>query len=302
MTMKIEGLVAATFTPMNADESINIGQIEPITEHLINSGVNGLYICGSTGEGPSLSIAERKAVAEEYIKVVSKRVPVIVQVGHDSLVEAAGLAKHAELIGADAIASITPNFFKPESLEVLINSLGRITDAAPNVPFFYYHLPGVTGVQFDMVDFLKQAPERIRSLAGIKYSALDVHGIQACLNYDGGKYTIFFGCDEMLGCGLFIDVPGAVGTTFNFAAPLYNAIIDAFKSGNMEKARELQLISVNIVRACCKFRGQAGFKAVMKMIGLDCGPNRLPVQTCDADEIRALESELRTTGLFDWVR
>ncbi|MBN1818845.1 MAG: dihydrodipicolinate synthase family protein, partial [Sedimentisphaerales bacterium] len=95
----MKGLVAAAFSPMKADGSIHTEVISPITERLIAGGIAGVYICGSTGEGPLLSVAERKQVAHAYIEAIDKRIPAIVHVGHDSLAEARLLAQHAVSCG-----------------------------------------------------------------------------------------------------------------------------------------------------------------------------------------------------------
>ena len=109
MHYHLSGLIPATFTPLNADGSLNLGLIEPMVDFLIGQKLTGLYVCGSTGEGVSLSTAERKTVAAAFVKATRGRVPVILQVGHTSLVEAQELADHAQEIGADAISAVPPS-------------------------------------------------------------------------------------------------------------------------------------------------------------------------------------------------
>ena len=109
--LKLEGLIAATFTPMNSDGSLALSRVAPMVDRLISDGVSGLYVCGSTGEGPSLSTQERFEVAASFVSASRGRVPVVVQVGHNSLAEAATLAAHAERIGAQAISATPPSYF-----------------------------------------------------------------------------------------------------------------------------------------------------------------------------------------------
>ena len=141
MHCQLSGLVAATFTPMRPDGSLHLAMVNPIVEHLIHSGVSGLYVCGSTGEGPLMSGDERKATAAAYVEATAGRLPVVVQVGHSSVVESRQLAAHAQQIGADAISAVAPYYFKPDSVGVLVDCLAEIAGGAPDLPFYYYHVP-----------------------------------------------------------------------------------------------------------------------------------------------------------------
>src|SRR5690606_29675986 len=110
---KIEGLIAAAFCGLREDGSINLDIIPTLAENLIRDGVRGVFVCGTNGEGPSLTVEERMKIAETYVKVVNKRALVIVHVGHSSIEESAKLAAHAASIGADAISSVAAFYFKP---------------------------------------------------------------------------------------------------------------------------------------------------------------------------------------------
>ncbi len=301
--MRIEGLIAATFSPMHPDGSLNLSQVPGIVDHLIADGVTGLYVCGSTGEGPLMSGAERRQVAEAYISATAGRIPVMVQIGHDSLSEARELAQHARDCGADAVSAIAPRYFGCDSVDSLIRCLAQVTEAVPDVPFFYYHIPGLSGVNFNMVRFLEKAPDQLPGFAGIKYSALTVHEFHECLARAGDDYTILFGCDEMLLSSLAVGGYGAVGSTFNFMAPLYNSIIKAYRQSDMQQAQALQLKSVEVIHMLYdRYRGQPAFKAIMGLLGCDCGPNRLPLRALTDDEKQQMRQDLERTGFFDWGR
>ncbi len=299
MQYNLTGLVAATFTPMHGDATLNLGQIEPMLEHLLGSGVAGLYVCGTTGEGPSLSTDEREAVAEAHVAAARGRIPVVVQVGHTSLPEACRLAAHAQAVGADAVSAIAPWYFKPASVDVLVDCLSPIAAAAPDLPFYYYHLPALTGVQLEMLELLQLAPERLPTLAGIKYSAPKLDEFQACTEFADGRFDILFGCDEMLLSGLAAGARGAVGSTYNYLAPLYRRVIDAFECGNVDEARRHQGRAVELVRAIVRRRAHAGLKATMKFVGFDCGPTRLPLVALQPAEVDQLRDELDALGFFE---
>ena len=299
---EIEGIIPAVFTPMNGDGSIYLDQIPKLVEQLINDGVSAFYVCGSTGEGPSLSTEERMEVAKKYVESVKKRLPIIINVGHNSIKEAQKLSEHAQQIGADAFSAVPPSYFPISSLENLIESMSEITSAAPNLPFYYYHIPRLTSVEVDMIKFLQIAKEKIPNLVGVKYSDFKLFELQSCLEFENGKFDILFGSDEMLLSALAVGVKGAVGSTYNYTTPLYNKIIQFFKNGNIKKARELQFLSVEMVKLQYRHGGIAAFKATMKMIGVDCGPIRLPLQTLSQDTMDRMEKELAKVGFFKWGR
>lgn len=302
MKTSYSGLIAATFTPMKADGSLNLEMVPKVVDHLVADGIKGMYVCGSTGEGPLLSIEERKATAEAHINAGKGKIPSIVQVGHNSLIEAQGLAAHAEQAGADAIAAVPPTYFKCASVDNLVECMAMIASAAPKTPFFYYHVPGLTGGNFDMVEFLEKGAAKMPNLAGIKYSSLTLFEFQECLDHNNGRFNILFGCDEMLLAGLATGAPGAVGSTFNFAGPLYNKVVDAFEKGDMELARKCQLLSAKMIKMLFGYRGQPAFKAIMKLLDLDCGPNRLPLKSLSDTEVDAMKRDLEEMGFFDWGR
>lgn len=295
------GLFAAVFTPMCRDGSLNPAQTQQMVDYLLRAQISGLYVCGSTGEGPSLSSDERRAVAAAYVEAASGKLPVVVQVGHNSLAEACALASHAQAVGADAISALPPLYFKFSSLDTLIDCLSEIASAAENLPFFYYHIPSMTGMDFDMVEFLRRGCKRLPNLAGIKYSDTAIQEYQACLRFAPQRFSILFGCDEMLLSALSVGAAGAVGSTYNFAGPLYNRIIKAFKRGDLTEAQKCQALSVDMIHILSRYRGQPAFKAAMKLIGVDCGPNRLPLETLKPEEVKAMEAELDEIGFFDWA-
>lgn len=299
---QLTGLIPAVFTPMHEDGSVHLQQIPKMVEHLLRDNVTALYVCGSTGEGLSLTTEERNEVAEAYIRAAEGKLPVIVNVGHNSIKDAQRLAGQAQKFGADAFSAVPPSYFKIDSLSTLVACVAEIATAAPELPFYYYHIPAITGVDFDMAEFLEMGRERIANLAGIKYSNHKIFELQACLEFDNGIYDILFGRDEMLLAALSAGATGAVGTTYNFAAPLYNKIIREFDQGRIESARELQSFSIRMVKLLYGYGGMPAFKAVMKLLGVDCGPTRLPFIPLGADEIKALEKDLMAAGFFDWGR
>ena len=160
MHYRLSGLVAATFTPMRPDGSLHLAMTKPIVDHLIRSGVRGLYVCGSTGEGPLLTTDERKATAAAYVEAAAGRLPVVVQVGHSSVVECVNWQPMPSRSAPTWSPESRPDHFKPGSVAVLVDCLAEIAVAAPDLPFYYYHIPLLSGVSLDMLDLLQQARRR----------------------------------------------------------------------------------------------------------------------------------------------
>lgn len=298
----ITGLVPAVFTPLHENGELNLALIQPYVDHLIEQQIGGLYVCGSTGEGPSLAKEERMAVTEAFIEAAAGRVPVVVQVGHNSLKSAGEMAAHAQAHGADALSAVPPSYFRPASLDILMESLAEITQCAPELPFYYYNIPSLSGVNLNIVKLLELSAERLPTLVGIKYSAITLHEFQACLAVDNGRFNMLFGSDEMLLSGLVTGAHGAVGSTFNFAAPIYNRVIDAFERGDIAAAQDWQAKAVQMVMLILEYGGNPAIKAMMNLIGLDCGPVRLPQKTLTVDEIKGLQRAMQAIGFFEWIK
>ncbi|MGV3502816.1 MAG: dihydrodipicolinate synthase family protein [Adhaeribacter sp.] len=296
--MKIEGLIAATFGAFHEDGSLNLTLIPGLVEKLIADGVAGVFICGTNGEGPNLTVEERMAVAEAYVQAAGKRILVLVHVGHSSIAACRRLATHAAQIGADAISAVAAFYFKPSSVQNLVDCMAEIASAAPGLPFYYYHIPALTGVGLDMIEFLQLGEQAIPNLAGIKYTASTLHEYQACLNYKGGKFDILFGYDEMLLGALSVGAKGAIGSTYTFAAPLYRQVINLFGQGRMQEAQAMQLQSVEMVRRLVKYPPIPGQRAIMKMMGFDLGSCRLPLTNLSESDARSFRQSLEEMGFF----
>jgi N-acetylneuraminate lyase len=298
---KLKGLIAAPFTPMFEDGSLNVGMIAPYAAKLKNDGLNGVFVCGTTGEGMLMTPEERMTVAEQWIREQTPDFKVIVHVGTTSYSQSKDLAKHAQKIGASAVGCMGPMFLKPSSVEDLISFCVEVAAGAPGLPFYYYHIPTVSEVWLPMPEFLKKAQTIIPNLVGIKFTHRNMMEMMQCIKADGGKWDILHGFDEELLCGLSIGAQAAVGSTFNYMASLYRNLIGAFQEGDMERARDLQFQSVRFVDILIRYGGGViGGKPVMKMIGLDCGPLRAPTRNLSAAEFKQYEQELNEIGFFEW--
>lgn len=238
----LTGLIAAPFTPMHEDGSLNLQVIGPYAEFLMQKKcVTGVFICGTTGESVSLTTEERKAVAEKWMEAAKGKLKVIVHVGGMSQVQCAELAAHAQAIGADMIAAMAPCFFKPGSVDELIGFFKPIAASASRLPFYYYNMPSITGVSLPVHKFLIEGKKQIPNLVGVKFTHNNLMEMQQCIHADGGAFEVLHGFDEILITGLSVGAKAAVGSTYNYVPGIYKAVMEAMEKGDLETAREMQL-------------------------------------------------------------
>ena len=300
--LRLRGLIAAPHTPLRDDLSVDLERIPAQVEHILAGGVQGLYVLGSTGEGPSMTTEERRAVAQTFVRAVDGRVPVILQVGHPAIAEAANLAKHAAEIGADAFSAVFTSYFPVSGVESVATHLASIAAAAPALPFYAYHIPALSGFHVDGRSLLDALAARTPNLAGIKFTSPQIHEFQSCVDTYGDQMDVLYGCDEMLLAGACVGAHGAVGSTYNFAAPLYTRILAAVARGDLASARVDQARSVEMVRVLVEHGGAPAIKATMGLCGFDCGPVRAPQRNLTAETLASLRRELDALGFFDWRR
>lgn len=303
MSTRFRGLVAAPFTPFHADGSLNLDVIPAYARFLRDNGVGAAFVCGTTGEGLSLTLEERLRIAERWVGCADDRLRVIVHVGHTCLADARTLTAHAAKIGASAVSALTPCFFKPRNNAEVVNWCEAVASAAPMLPFYYYNIPSMTGIDYPVVDFLAQAQSRIPSLAGVKYTHENLPDYKACVAFAQGRYDILFGRDELLLEGTDAGALGAVGSTYNYAAPLYLRLLAARAAGRATQARTLQDTAIKMI-AICNAIGVthlAASKALMAMLGIDCGPVRLPLAQPEATQLATLRTRLNEIGFFDFA-
>jgi len=296
---RLKGLVAAAFTPMDKNGNIHLSVITPYAEMLIRSGVTGIFVCGTTGESASLTQDERKEIASEWVRVAKGKLKVIIHVGSNSQPQAMELARHAQEIGADAIAAIAPNFFKPATVKDLINFFAPVAKEADELPFYYYNMPAMTGVNLSVAKFLIEGKKVIPTLAGVKFTHNDLMEMGDCIHLNNGEFEVLHGYDEILISGLVFGAVAGVGSTYNYLPEVYLGIFKAMEERNIEKARALQMKSIEVVKIIIKYGGGVrGGKAIMKLIGYDCGSCRSPISSFTDEEYDSLKDDLLKIGMI----
>jgi N-acetylneuraminate lyase len=295
---KLTGLIAAPHTPFDNNGDVNLPVIDQLATLLIKQGVKGVYICGTTGEGLNCSVAERKAVAERWVAAAQGKLSITVHTGALSIVDTLELTKHAETLDIFATSIIAPCFFKPGSVDELVDYCATVAAAAPTKAFYYYH-SGMSGVMFDMEQFLIKADKVIPNLAGIKFNHVDLYEFQRCKRVCDGKFDIPFGVDEFLPGGLAVGAIGAVGSTYNYAAPLYLDIIEAFNNGDQQTVTALMDKVIALIRPLVQYGGVAAGKAAKQLHGIDVGNPRLPIRALSDAEKQDVVAKMQAAGFMD---
>lgn len=305
MNKKLRGLIAATHTPFQPNGDIAPETVPEYVEYLLRNRVDGLYVNGSTGEGISMSVSERKTMLEAFLDAVKGRIPVVAQVGANALRDSAELAAHAESVGVTAVSACAPSYFKVASASVLTDSMAEIAAAAPKTPFYYYHIPKFTGLSIDMGRFLDEAARKIPNLVGVKYSDTKVFEFQEILEYDKRRFDVLWGCDEMLLSALVVGAEGAVGSTYPLCSRISRNVLEAWQSGDFETARLWQLRSWEYVKVLSRYGDLLAGQRILtrelpNALGVDLGPCRLPLEMMNEENGRKMLADLETIGYHAW--
>ncbi|XP_004067729.2 N-acetylneuraminate lyase [Oryzias latipes] len=295
---KLTGLVAATFTPLTTKGEINLSVIGPYVEYLIEKqGVKSIFVNGTTGESPSLSVAERKALAEEWCgKARGRMDQVVVHVGAMSLRDSQDLARHAAQIGADGIAVIAPFFFKPKTADALRKFLQEVASAASALPFYYYQIPAITGINMPVMEVVEGIEQLIPSFRGVKFSGMDLMDLGQCVMHSQPQWSILYGVDEQLLAALAMGANGAVGSTFNYLGSHVNKLLSAFERGDLIQARAIQFQMQELLSFAMKLGFDVGVnkQLMMEVSGLHLGPPRLPLMPCPLERSEKILQKYRS--------
>ncbi|MEZ5038864.1 MAG: dihydrodipicolinate synthase family protein [Saprospiraceae bacterium] len=296
----LRGLVAAAFTPFQENGDLALGQVSKLAQLYRTNRLNGVFINGTTGEFASLSLSEQKDIIEAWQEEKDEHLKVGVMLGGTCLKDMQELARFSAEQGMDAAALLSPYYFRPANIGVLVDFVAAIAETVPDLPFYYYHIPSMSRGDFLMREFLPLAAARIPNLVGIKYSHYNIMDFQAACLFEDGRYDMLWGTDEALLSGLVAGASGAIGSTYNYAAPLYHDLLDCYEKKELDKARMLQGKSVAMVELLFKYGGAGVGKAIMNLIGLDCGEVRTPLSGLSLMEHKALEKELKAIDFFDF--
>lgn len=271
---KLRGLVAATITPMTENGEINFPVIGQYVDYLVKEqGVKNIFVNGTTGEGLSLSISERRQVAEEWVRQGRNKLDqVVIHVGALNLKESQELAQHAAEIGADGIAVVAPFFFKSQN-KVRAEEL-------------------LDGIQ-----------DKIPSFQGLKFSDTDLLDFGQCVDQNHQRqFALLFGVDEQLLSALVLGATGAVGSTYNYLGKKTNQMLEAFEQKDLASALNYQFRIQRFINYVTKLGfGVSQTKAIMTLVsGIPMGPPRLPLQKATQEFTANAEAKLKSLNFLSF--
>lgn len=301
ITRPVRHFVAAVHTPFHPDGSIAPVVVATQAAFLAANGIHTVFVTGSTGEAHSLTREERQVFFDAWMDAApALGIDVMAHVGSNSIEDARALARHAAGLGVSAISALAPSYFKPATVGALVDWCAAIAAEAPEVPYYYYDIPSMTGVSLPVDAFLKAAAPRIPNLAGVKFTNLDLVAYRRALDVEGGRFDLPWGTDEALLGGLATGALGAVGSTYNWAPGLYQQIRDAFDRGDLKEARRLQSISISMIDAIAATGFMGTAKALMVRLGVPVGPARPPFDNPSSADVDRLFGQLKALGFDTW--
>ena len=290
---KIEGLFTALITPFDRQGRIDSDRLAELVKFQVSKGVDGLYPCGSTGLGPLLSLAEKKQVAETVVRSARGKVTVVVQVGCTDTGSTVELAKHAEKAGADAVASLTPFYYKPGDKAIFKHF--EAVAAAVSIPLLAYNIPQFTGN--NLLPPTVALLARDGTIQGIKDSSQNLLQLEDLIGVVPEGFVVMNGTEEY---GLFAIMAGANGLVSGGASALpelFRTLVAAEKKGDHKSAIEAQK-TVLKVKDLVKPSPIASYYAILRERGLDCGTPRAPFLPLEGARTERTITGLKGLGLL----
>lgn len=286
----MRGAYSAIFTPYDRAGEVSFDMLTAIAEFQLGQGIQGFFVCGSTGEGLLLSYEERKAITAHIVSVCQNRATVIAHVGHPSTDVAVKLAIDAANDGADWIASVAP-IYHGTTFEGAMRHYGTIAQAT-DLPFMMYSLDGVVDAHRDTAFF------ELPNVCGLKYTGSNLFSVQQLARFVDRPIVLMSGFDEQFVAGLSFGCSGGIGTTMNLAPQFYADIYRHYHQGNIKEAARIQAEINRVTELMVSYENWSYRKAIMKYIGFDCGPARAPYAPLSASEYESFAGRLDELGVL----
>ena len=296
---KFKGIYPAFYACYDDEGNVSPERTKALTEHLIEKGVSGLYVGGSSGECIYLSVEDRKKTLEAVMEAARGRIKIIAHVACNNTKDSCELARHAEGLGVDAIAAIPPIYFRlPE--KAIAKYWNDISAAALETDFVIYNIPQLAGVALTLplLDEMLKNPR----VVGVKNSSMPVQDIQMFIRQaemNGKEISVFNGPDEQFVSGRIIGASAGIGGTYAVMPEVFVRMDEAVEKGDFERAQALQHAANEVIYKMCSAQGNmyAVAKAVIeKRTGIALGGVRAPLlNLCEGDK-RIVEEAVELIG------
>lgn len=263
---------AAALTPYDGAGHLDVSRVPEQVQHLVSSGVAGVFVNGTSGEFPALTVDERLALLEAWTASRTPGLRIGVQVGGVPLATARELAAHAETQGVDLIGSVAPFYGEAPSVAHAVRWIAEVANAAPGTPFGYYQIPSMTGSTHVPSAILAHAAQEAPTVTAVKFTDEDLLELDAILEARP-DVKVYFGRDELLPAALALGLGSGIGSLYNGLGPVAHAVVDAFDRGDVAGAYALHRPFREVARAAT---GPAFVKELMNRLGPDVGPTRGP--------------------------
>jgi len=290
---KFEGIFPAVITPFDREGNVWFESLWDVVRFQMEKGVHGLFVCGTAGEGPSMSVEQRKSVAEVVVKEVAGRIPVIVHVGTTNTKETVELAKHAEEIGAQAVGAVSPYYFKPD-LEGLVEHY-RLLAEAVGIPVFVYNIPRLTG--FNITPDMIRRICTIENVKGVKDTSDNLIQLQEIIETAPKPITVINGSDWLLFAALMVGVDGQISSVANVIPEIMVELYELYKKREYGRALNLQA-KINAVKKALEGPPIAPVKAALELRGVKAGVPKRPLRPLKPEEIIKLGERLKSLNLY----
>ena len=289
---KVGGLFTALLTPFDSKGRVDLEALARLVRFQAHAGADGLYVCGTTGLGPLLSLPERKSIAETVSNELSGTLPMVVQVGCADTASAVDLAAHAEGLGAEAVASLTPYYYKPG--DAAVRKHFEAIASAVKSPLFAYNIPQFTGNNLAAETVASMAGQG--TIVGIKDSSRDVLHLLEVLDSVPESFVVMNGTEEYGLFSLMMGGDGLVSGGANAAPELMKALVSLHAKGDYRAAVSAQETVLRF-RACVKASPIPAYYEILRSRGVDCGKPRQPFLALGKQEARGVQKALEVAGI-----
>ncbi|CAL1674738.1 unnamed protein product [Lasius platythorax] len=293
------GLIAPVLTPFNNNGSLNLDIIPQYATYLAKKGINGILVNGTSGEGMSMSVAERKLITEVWVKAAkSTKQHLMIQIGGAPLPDVIELAKHAENLHVDSILCLPELYFKPTTPQQLTEYLEKIGKAAPSTPLLYYHIPMLTNFNIHMGQFLESIGDKIPSFVGIKFTSANLEEGAQALRANNMKYVIFLGNDQIVNAACALGMDSFILTSINIFPELTLDLLAAGRNGDMLRAKNIQEKLSSAVLVITKHGNwvQTMKTAMSLLTEINVGLPRAPLKSISSDALTTMITDLTNLG------